>query len=154
MKITQIFDDNHLAFQEAEYTCGPVTLMNLLRLKGDFSHSEAELAKLCKTKPDPGTLEEDMVAAAKTLGLDVVEAKEGATIKELEQHIDNGEFVIVCYFHAFAGEGHYGLVTEYDDKAVYLRDCSLGFIRLKKQYFEKYWHDHDGSVKRWLMAVK
>ncbi len=154
MKIKKIFADNHLAFQEAEFTCGPVTLMNLLQLKGDFSHSEEELSKLCDAKPKIGTKELDMIKAAQQLGLKVIEEKQNSSLKDIEHHIDGGNFVIVCYFHAFAGEGHYALVSEYDDKAFYLRECSLGFIRIKKKYFERHWHGSDETYPRWFMALK
>jgi predicted double-glycine peptidase len=154
MNIKKIYADNGLAFQEAEYTCGPVTLLNVLRLKGDFSRSEEELSKLCKAQPKIGTTEEDMVKAAKALGLKVAEEKQDADTSDIEKHIDNGDFVIVCYFHAFSGEGHYALVSEYDEKAFYLRDCSLGFPRLKKKYFKRYWYNSDKSIYGWLLAVK
>lgn len=152
--LKKIFDDNNLSFQEAEFTCGPVTLLNTLRLKGDFSHSENELSKLCKANPKIGTNEENMVEAAKKLGFKIIEKKWKSSIKDIERHIDKNNFVIVCYFHAFSNEGHYGLVTEYDDEAVYLRDCSLGFLRLKKKYLVKHWHGHSKKDRGWLLAFK
>lgn len=154
MKIKKIFDDENLAFQEAEYTCGPVTLLNTLRLKGDFSHTEEELSKLCNARPGIGTEEADMVKVAKKLGFEIIEEKTGSSIDEIEQHLDKGHFVIVCYWHAFSSEGHYGLISEYDDKAFYFRDCSLGFMRLKKKYFTKHWYDSTKTVHRWLLALK
>jgi predicted double-glycine peptidase len=143
MKIKQIFSDEHLVFQEGQSTCGPVTLLNVLHLKSDFDHTEDELAKLCDTKTGVGTSHERMVSAAKALGLEVI-----------ERHIDQGNFVIINYIHTFSGNGHYGLVSEYDDQAFYFRDCSLGFLRLRREYFEKYWYDEDRSSRAWFMAVK
>ncbi|HVA10733.1 MAG TPA: C39 family peptidase [Candidatus Dormibacteraeota bacterium] len=154
MKIKKIFSDEHLVFQEGGFNCGPVTLLNILHLKGDFSHTEDELSQLCEAKPVIGTKEEDMVKSAEQLGLEIVEEKRDATLADIERHIDNGDFVVVCYFHAFAQAGHYGLVSEYDEAAFYFRDCSLGFLRLKKEYLKKYWYGTDKTIKGWFMAVK
>lgn len=154
MKLKKLYADNKLNFQEGEYNCGPVTLLNILSLKGDETHTEDELSKLCKAKPITGTDEADMISAAKSLGLEVVEAKKDGTLAEIEKHIDDGHYVIVCYMHAFSGQGHYALISEYDDKAYYFRDCSLGFMRLKKKYFEKHWHSQVENIPRWFMAIK
>jgi len=40
MQIKKIFENNHLVLQEADFTCGPVALLNILALKGDSSHGE------------------------------------------------------------------------------------------------------------------
>ena len=140
--------------QEGKSTCGPVTLLNILHLKGDFSRTEEELSQLCETKLNVGTSHENMVKAAKHLGLEVVEEKDGGTMQDVEQHIDNGNFVVINYFHAFSQNGHYGLVSEYEKIAFYLRDCSLGLLRLRREYFKKYWHDQDRNSYGWFMAVK
>lgn len=154
MQIKKIFSDENLAFQVGGSTCGPVTLLNVLHLKGDFSRNEDELAQLCETKDGVGTSNENMVKAAEQLGLKIVEQKRDGTMQDVERHIDNGDLVVICYFHAFAQEGHYGLVSEYDKAAFYLRDCSLGFLRLRREYFKKYWYNHDKTIYGWFMAVK
>lgn len=152
MNVKDIFTSNNLAIQQTSYTCGPASLLNVLLLKGDSSHTESELAKLCDCKPKVGTSNANLVKAAKAIGLEVVEAKDQAAIEDIERHIDNGECVIACYHYAYSGEGHYAVVTEYDDEALYFRDCTSGFFRLKKKYFDKFWYGDES--RRWLMAVK
>lgn len=153
MNVKDIFAQNGILIQETSYTCGPSTLLNVLRLKGNDSHTEAELAKRCNTKPGIGTLEADLVRVAKEIGIEVIEEKEHAQIADIERNLDDGNYVIVCYMHAFAGEGHYAIITEYDDQAFYFRDPSLGMFRLKKKYFKEWWHDATG-IQQWYAAVK
>lgn len=154
MKIKQIYSDNNLSIQQKPYTCGPVSLLNVLQLQGDFSRTEDELANLCEAKPEIGTSNENMLRVAKEIGLHVVETKQDATIEDLERNIDQGLSVIVCYYHVYAGAGHYGLITEYDDKAFYFRDCSYGFIRIWKDDLKKFWYNQDKTVHGWFMSVK
>jgi len=132
-------------------------LLNALHLKGDFSHTEEELAKLCEAKPGIGTTEENLIKAARAVGLEVVEEKSKATVEDIERNIDNGAPVVICYTNAFSGNGHYTCVTEYDDRALYCRDPAFGFLRLSKEYLEKFWHgsmDASRGSNRWYMALK
>ena len=157
MNIKDILNDNHVAIQQTTYTCGPVALLNALHLKGDFSHTEDELAKLCKAKAGFGTTEENIVKAARAVGLELVEEKSNANIEDIQRNIDNGAYVIICYTNAFSGNGHYTCVTEYDDQALYCRDPALGLLRLRKEYLAKFWHgsmDASAGSKQWYMAVK
>lgn len=153
MNVKDIFTQNGIVIQETSYTCGPAVLLNILRLKGDDSHTENELSKRCKTKPGVGTKEEDLVRVAKAIGIKVIEEKEGGTLTDIERNIDNGNYVIVGYMNMFSGEGHYAIITEYDNKAFYFRDPSLGPFRLKKEHFKKRWHDAT-VIEQWYVAVK
>lgn len=153
MKVKDIFKQNDIVIQQTSYTCGPCALLNVLRAKGDGSYTEEELSKRCKTKPGIGTMEADMVRVAKEIGLEVVEEKEGGKVEDIERNIDEGNYVIVCYIHTFSEEGHYAVITEYDDEAFYFRDPSLGPFRLKKKHFRKWWHDVT-DIQQWYMAVK
>lgn len=154
MKIKQIYSDNNLAIQQKPYTCGPVSLLNVLHLKGDFSRTEDELAELCDAKPGIGTSNDAMIKVAKQINLDVIEVKQDASIENLERNIDQGLSVIICYNHAYAGEGHYGLITEYDEKVFYFRDCSYGFIRIWKEDLQKFWYNQDKTVYGWFMSIR
>lgn len=154
MKIKQIYSDNNLAIQQKPYTCGPVSLLNVLQLKGDFSRTEDELAELCDAKPEIGTSNENMVKVAKQIDLGVIEVKQDASVEDLERSIDQGLSVIICYRHLYSGGGHYGLITEHDEKAFYFRDCSYGFIRICKEDLKKFWYNQDKTVHGWFMAVK
>jgi predicted double-glycine peptidase len=157
MDVLDIFSDNHLAIQQTSFTCGPVALLNVLHLKGDFSHTEDELAQICEATVGVGTTNENLVKAAKTIGLELVEEKSNAATEDIEHHLDNGAYVIICYTNAFSGNGHYTCVTAYDDRALYCRDPSLGFLRLSKEYLKELWHgsrDASTGSKQWYMAVK
>ena len=153
MLISKIYQDKGLHIQQLNYTCGPVSLLNVLTLKGDKSHSETELARLCKAEAGRGTDTIDMVTAAKELGLEVAEAKPNAEISDLEGHLDAAAYPIVCY-RSLGGGGHYSIVAEYDQEALYLFDCSYGLIRIDKATFYKCWRNKNEPLKRWFMAVK
>lgn len=158
MNIKNIFSNEHLVIQELSYTCGPVALLNILHLKDDFTHNEKELAELCNAKTGIGTTNENLVKAAQKIGLELIEEKSNATVQDIQRNIDNGAYVIICYANAYSGNGHYTVVTEYDDLAIYCRDSGFGLFRFSKEYLEKFWHGKDSasttSSKQWYMAVK
>lgn len=158
MNVKDIFSDNHLVIQQGQSNCGPAALLNVLHLKGDFSHTEDELAQLCEAKVGYGTTPENMVKAAQKLGLELVEEKSGASVEDIQRNIDNGAYVIILYVSAYSGNSHYTVVTEYDDRALYCRDSAFGLFRFSKEYMEKFWHGvaHDAShgSKKWCVAVK
>jgi predicted double-glycine peptidase len=154
MRVQDIFAQHHLAIQEASYTCGPVSILNALRLKGDFSRSEEELAKLCDAKPGIGTSNQNVVKVARQVGLEILEEKANAVIVDIERNIDNGAYVIVNYFDAFSDEGHYSVITEYDNRALYFTDSGFGLFRLNKEDFIKFWHNSDKTIYGWYVAVK
>lgn len=157
MDVKDIFSDNKLAIQEASYTCGPVALLNALHLKNDFSRNEDELAQICKAKPGIGTTNENLVKAAQAVGFTVVEEKSDASVEDIERNIDSGSYVIICYANAFSGNGHYTLVTKYDDRALYCRDSAFGLFRFSKEYLINFWHgqrDASTGSNHWYMAIK
>jgi len=151
-----IFSDEHLVIQELPFTCGPVALLNILHLKNDFSHDESELAKLCKAKLGIGTTHDDLVSAAREVGLELAEEKSHSTLGDIQRHIDNGAYVIICYKNAYSGNSHYTVVVEYDERAIYCRDSAFGFFRLSKEYLGEAWHGDDSvstcGSKRWFAA--
>ncbi len=158
MNIKGIFSDNNLVIQEGQSNCGPAALLNVLRLRGDFTHNEEELAQLCKAKVGYGTTPENLVKAAQNLGIEIVEEKSGASLQDIQRNIDKGTYVIILSAATFSGNSHYTVVTEYDDQALYCRDSAYGFLRLEVEHLEKLWHgvDHDASrgSKQWYVAVK
>lgn len=154
MRVKDIIQKYNLVIQVGYSTCGPCSLLNVLRLKGDMSGTEDEFAAICNTKDGIGTSNDDMVRSAKQIGLEVIETKAEGTTEDIERLIDQGAYIIVNYLHAFAEDGHYGVVTDYDDSAFYLADCSLGFLRLRREYFLKYWYDSKQAVNHWYLAVK
>ncbi len=153
MNIPQLYIDHNFAFQQLGYTCGPVTLLNILRQRGDKSRSEEELASLCNALPGTGTTNDALVGAAKSVGLAVVAQKANAALDDIERHIDEAHAVIVNYFYAFSDEGHYAQVAGYDDYALYLADPTAGYMRIRKEYFVNHWHSQAGDIVRWFAAV-
>jgi predicted double-glycine peptidase len=154
MRVKDILTTYHLAIQEASFSCGPVSILNVLRLKGDFSHNEEELIKLCDAKLGIGSSNENVVKAAKLVGLKVVEEKTDASIADLEKQLDTGAYIIINYCHAFSDLGHYAVITDYDNEALYFADSSLGFLRLRKNYLEKFWYNSDKTIYGWYVALK
>ena len=153
VSISRIFAAESLHIQRADFTCGPVTLLNVLAMRGDHSRTEDELAELCQARPGFGTSNEAMAVAAEHLGMVVVAVREDAAVADLERHIDDGAHVIVCYL-ALSGSGHYSIVSGHDERALYLHDCSYGLIRIEKATFERRWRNLDEPVERWFMATR
>ncbi len=158
MNVKDIFADNHLVIQQGQSNCGPAALLNVLHLKGDFSHTEDELARLCDAKVGYGTTPENLVKAARKLGIEVVEEQSNASLEDIKRNLDNGAYVIILSAATFSGNSHYTCITEYDDQALYCRDSNYGLLRLAIEYLEKLWHgvEHDASrgSNRWYAAIK
>lgn len=154
MNIRKLYQDNRHAFQTVGFSCGPVTLLNILRQRGDMSHTEEELIELCKADAVTGTTNDNLITAARTLGFTIVEERDKATVKDIERQLDEDNMVVVNYFYAFSNEGHYAQVAEYDDKAFYLIDPTAGYMRIKKEYFVTNWHSQDGTITGWFMAIR
>lgn len=152
MNIRDIFAQNGLVIQQESFTCGPCTLLNVLRLKGIQAYTEAELAKLCGAKPGVGISCDNMVKVAQQIGLNVTEQKENANILDIQRHLESGACVIVNYIDQYSGHGHYAVITEQDARAFYLRDCTSGFFRFEKAFFVKFWRGDDG-MQQWFMAI-
>ena len=154
--VKQIYQDNNLHMQQLSYSCGPVGILNILQQKGDFSRSEEELAQLAGATPEAGTSHDNLITLAHTVGLEVVESKQDADIADIERNIDANRYVIVNFIQPESSIGHYAIVNEYDDKALYFYDCDTGFLRFEKKYFINFWHDQDIStpIERWYMAVR
>ena len=152
MSIKQIYRTHKLRLQQLDYTCGPVSLLNVLAAKGQTGHGERELAALCKARPDFGTSNADLVKAAEHLGLEILEAADRADISRLEAYLDKNAYVIVCYI-SLGGGGHYSIVKEHDAQALYLLDCSYGLIRIEKATFLKCWRNKQEPAERWFMAI-
>lgn len=153
MKLTRLYKDNNHAFQQAGYTCGPVTLLNILRQKGDNTHTEEDIAQTCHAVQGQGTTNDNLIKAAESFRLKIVETKADARAEDIERHVDQGNYVVVNYFYAFSGEGHYAEIADYDERAFYLIDPTAGYMRIRKEYFVNYWYNHDKTIAKWFLAV-
>lgn len=157
MDTQNILSNNNVSIQVAPYTCGPVALLNALQLKGDFSQTEDSLALMCKAKLGIGTTNENLINAAEEVGFRIIESKAEATVDDIQRNLDTGAKIIICYTNAYSGNGHYTLVTDYDDRALYCRDSAFGLFRFSKEHLDKFWHGSDDASKgsqRWYLAIK
>ena len=154
MSIKEIYAKHGLHIQVGGSNCGPASLLNILIMKGDDRFSEDELAERCGTKEGTGTENEDLVRVAGDIGLEIVETKYDSSLDDLRRHIDDGRHVLINYTPGNYSDGHYSIAVEYDEKAVYVWDCSYGLFRLGNESFEKCWHNGKKTTFRWFMAVK
>ena len=139
--------------QTTDYTCAPMCLLNILRMKGDLSYTEQELADMCGVT-EVGTDNSALLNVAERIGLQVVEEKRNAEMADIERHIDSGGFVIVNYFLTSRGFGHFSVVISYDDEALYFADSYVGHLRIEKEHFYPLWHDTDKTILIWFVALK
>jgi predicted double-glycine peptidase len=154
MNIKDIYAQHNVSIQKEPFSCGPVAILNALQLKGDTSHTEKDLIKLCKAKLGAGTSNKDLVKAIEQVELEIVEEKNGASLKDIERNVDHGASVIVCYKNAFSGNGHYTVITQHDDGGFYCRDSAFGLFRIEKGEFDKHWYNPKETAIRWFVAVK
>lgn len=149
----ELFYREGFFLQEEVYSCGPTTLQNLQVFFGLPVTPVQELIRLAKTTTHSGTEHTGIVEALTTLGIKTKDEKRDATREDLERALDRDCVCIVNYFNTFNRVGHFSLMIDHDDDAFYLIDSSLGFLRLRKKYFEQNWHNSDGSLSRWFVAV-
>lgn len=152
--IKDIYAKCGLHIQVGQSNCGPASLLNALRLRGDKRYSEDELAKLCNCRVGIGTDHEDLVKTAKKIGLEVATVKRDATLDDLRRCLDDGYYALINYTPTVSSKGHYSLAVEYDDEAFYIWDCGYGLIMMDNAGLEACWHSGDKKVWRWFMAVK
>jgi predicted double-glycine peptidase len=142
--------------QATDYTCGASALQSVLRYYGD-EYMENELAVILKSDPNEGTPYNNIINFTRSEGYKVNIYKD-MKYTDLKSLINNKKPVIVL-LQAWSEtpqdyskdwiDGHYAVVTGYDEKYVYFMDPStLGnytFIPVKK--FLERWHDTDGAEK-------
>lgn len=146
-------DDPNFSFQSTQYTCGPTTLLNILSARGVHSFSETSIAELANCTATTGTTREAMAKTAQALGLEVLSAEEGSSTESIEHHLDAGNTVVINYYYALSGEGHYAQVVGYDDIAFYLKDSISGYTRVRRPDLLKNWHDRENTTSYWMMVI-
>jgi ABC-type bacteriocin/lantibiotic exporter with double-glycine peptidase domain len=125
--------------------CGPACLKMVLEYFG-IHKSEKELTKLSQANPAVGTTAQNLVAAAKKLGLKAF-YKDFSTIKEIKKYIDKKIPVIVDWFSG--DDGHYSVVADIDDKFIYLQDPDLNKInKIDLATFQRVWFDFEVPILR------
>ncbi|MFA5024169.1 MAG: C39 family peptidase [Patescibacteria group bacterium] len=115
--------------QRDEYSCGPVAIVNALKFIGiNATHdSVCYVSMLCNCCRETGTEPEDIERAFKALEVKF-KRKIFPTLKEIDDHIDNGGALLLDYFWS-PEDGHYTLcigrtpkyyvfVNDEDDKTI------------------------------------
>lgn len=95
----------------------------------------------------------EMVRLAKSYGF-LVQTKEPADIHNIMESLDRGVPVIVDYIEPEHNEGHYAVITGYDDEHFVLNDPwhGEGFKFNRKDFLSR-WRSGFESPLPWLMVV-
>lgn len=140
--------------QEKEFSCGAAALKVVFQYFKVGPHSEAEIRKLVKSKPNTGTRTQNIIAACKKYGLKT-KARYNMDRHELEAWLDKKKPVIVCLQawgtperYKSKTSGHYVVAIGYDEKNVYFQDPLMkdkvrGHIPWDE--FIKRWRDSDAD---------
>lgn len=141
--------------QEQEHTCGAAAMRMVLESLG-IKKSEKELISLLKTNTKVGTWHYQMSALAEKYKLNYV-VNRNASIKELKEFLKNKYLIIVCYYLVEEKTAHYAVVSDIDDKNIYLHDPWLGANhKLSLSYFRKNWVSDKIYEKeqKWFIGIK
>jgi hypothetical protein len=154
---TQALDPNRILLplkaiqQTKSYTCGPATLISLLRFY-DRDGDELQIAKEAKCSPDKGTSPANMVAWLKNHDFDVSWGENGS-LKLLRENLGRGIPTLVEWID---WGGHWVIVVGYDtrgtdterDDVIYfadpadgLDDIRDGLTSFHAKRFESMWFD-------------
>lgn len=141
--------------QDTGYTCGPTALQMAFSFLGKFK-SEKNIAREAGTQSKTGTSHHGMIEAALREKF-YCYVNEGSTLDELKYFIKLGHPVIVNYIEPSSDEGHYAVVTGYNNKHITLNDPWNGKdFNISEQSFLARWHDmHEGRhpCTSWIMVL-
>jgi len=127
--------------QATNYSCGPASLKMALS-HFNISKSERSLIKLTGAKAGFGCNPEDIVRAAKIIGLEARYIKT-SSIKEIRRLLDKEHSLIVDWFSPSVA-GHYSVVVALDKKYITLADPEIGKLnRLTIADFVNHWFELD-----------
>jgi len=122
-------------------TCGPTSLRMVLAYYG-IKKSNAELMKLTKCRPEYGTYTEDIIAAAKSLGLTGFQ-KDFASLSDIRKWYAKKVPIIINWFFYPDAEGHYSPLLKIDKKHIWLLDPRTAHPRkIDLELFNKIWFDY------------
>lgn len=130
-------------YRQKPELCGPASLKMVLEYYG-IEKSENELADLTLYQPSKGVNAENLLKAAKGLGLNAF-YKDLSKIKDLELYVLKKKIpVIVDWFST--NDGHYSVVVDINKENIYMQDPELGNLRtLDIETFQKVWFDFTGN---------
>ena len=143
--------------QQTPWSCGPATLLSVLRRFGLGPANESTLTTLCHTAPMAGTPPEMMLNVAKRLGLDC-EARYRMTVAQFERELIQGRTVIICLqghgspeSMAAGQSGHWSAAFGMGRRFIYFLDPAAGngLSCLPRGELPGRWRDRDGRGRVW-----
>ncbi len=155
--------------QPYHFDCGAAAFKGIAAYWGAYSGSLRRLYKLTNTRASYGTLPEDIVRAARGLGLKAT-MREHCTLRDLQRSLAREQPVLV-QLQAWRepgtrprawrdrwDDGHYAVVIGMDRHNVYFMDPSAGerlapektvrYSWVPKREFLQRWHEWDGEGAR------
>lgn len=110
----------------------------------------SNLSALAGADPRKGTAPDDLVSAAKKIGLSA-ELRQGMTVDDLTAATADGSPVICAVQSTGDGwtEGHYVVVLGVGDKSVIIQDPAEGRKRVGKSLWDARWHDQGGNGEKY-----
>lgn len=148
--------------QSTDYTCGPASLLSILRASGVKGLSEKRLMMELGTDKQDGTQIMVIVKVAKKYGLKAT-MKTDMCIGDIGKGIGGGSMFIVNHQEMRKGHGswketwkngHYSVVSGIDDRYIWLMDPWTGKIeRIGHKKFMNMWHDEDKGIRTNGVAI-
>jgi predicted double-glycine peptidase len=142
--------------QQTGYSCGPASLLSVLKYWLAFDGAEQDLYHVLGTTKRNGTHPKRIAEGAKKFFLDA-EFRTSLTIDDLRAAFGTGATVIVDYqawgdYNPFPPkwanvweDGHYSVVMGMDESNLFLMDPSVddayGYLPIAE--FEERWHDYE-----------
>lgn len=134
------------------YACGPAVLQMILAYNNIYTDQIALAETLVPT--NKGTDEAELVEALVKHGLYPV-VKEPASLVDIENALKKENLVIVGFLELQRNEGHYVIVSGYDDIYLYIHDPWIGPNNpFEKEEFFTRWKSESGIHTRWMVEVK
>lgn len=155
-----------LVNQETDYSCGPASLLSVLRYWQVFDGTERDLYGPLQTTPKDGTEPPKLVEVAARYGLSA-ELREGMSVEDLRASLKRGDTVIID-FQAWREEGapplpwedvwedgHYSVLAAMDAKNAYFMDpvAEGTYAYMPLDELPRRWHDYEdrsGTVRRYF----
>lgn len=139
--------------QQHNYDCGAAALKSIAKFYGVPLDKERDFIKLCDTGKRKGTHPENIVGAARALGLRAT-LYNHMTVGQLKGLLDQ-KVPVICAIQAYGDpqdysdehpkDGHYVIAVGYDQENIYFEDPSIkgsrGYIPISE--FVQRWHDEE-----------
>lgn len=145
-------------FQQTEHTCGPAAMRMVLKALLGREEPEEVLAARLGTEPVRGTWHHELASFAEREGLRWRIRRGRSSLDDLEELLDAGHVVVVCYWIPEDRTDHYALVQRVTEDHVELIDPWYGpHHRLPRDEFDRNWRsDRCFPLRqdRWMMAIR